>query len=559
MAFNISYIYHAIDKFTPIAARINKSVERTRQKIRNLGNQMDTTGRKISKLGGAFGSVTSRIVAMGAALAAAVGVKALISFDKEMSNVKAKSGATAAEFKTLRDEAKRLGATTIFSASEIAGGMTFLAKAGFNTNKILGSIVDVQNLASSSGIEMATAGNIVSNVMSGMDMEAKDLITVVDVLAAATAGSNIDIMSVGQGMKFVGGASREMNQSLKQTVAALGVLGDAAMEGGMAGRNLKMILLKLAVLPPKISKGLQGMGVDLKKINPLTSDLSTIFDEFAKAGLSVAQMQQMVGVEAFTAFSILIKESKKFSDIIKNLDKSAGAAKRMADIMKDNLAGGITEAISAFEGLIITIGDAGLTSALRGLAASLTVITRALQWLITTFPRFTALISLSIAALIGIKVALMGSALAMKIYVAALAIGRTAMLLFNAAMFANPLGMLIGLMFVATAAFYGFRDAIGEAVESLIGLFGASMPAWLRSLFGMAEKIITVKHVLDGKESPIGAKNGKEGGVAVNTPGSTSTLNGTININAPPGVVNSVSSSVKGAGGNLGISMAGAG
>ena len=186
-------------------------------------------------------------------------------------------------------------------------------------------------------------------------------------------------------------------------------------------------------------------------------------------------------------------------------------------------------------------------------------IIRSLTWLITTFPRFTRLVLLSIAALVGIKVALMASALAMKIYVAALAIGRTAMLLFNAAMFANPLGMLIGLMFVATAAFYGFRDAIGEAIESLVGLFGASMPAWLRSIFGMGEKIITVKHVLDGKESPIGAKNGKEGGVAVNTPGSTSTLNGTINVNAPPGVVNSVSSTVKGAGGNLGVSMAGAG
>ncbi len=546
MAFNISYVYQAVDRFTAVANRINKSVTRTKEKFRKLGNQMDTAGRKARKLEGVLGSVKGRIVAMGAALVGVVGVKALISFDKEMSNVMAKSGATAKEFKALRDEAKRLGATTIFSASEIAGGMTFLAKAGFSSQKILASIVDVQNLAASSGIDMATAGNIVSNVMSGMGIKAKDLAGAVDTLAAATAGSNIDIMSVGQGMKFVGGAASSLNQSLKQTVASLGVLGDAGLEGGMAGRNLRIILLKLANLPPKISGGLQRMGVDLKKINPVTSDLVTIFDEFSKAGLSVAQAQQLVGVEAFTAFSILTKNSKKVADITKALNKSAGSAKRMADIMKNNLAGGITEAISAFEGLIITIGDLGLTTALRGLAAVLTGITRTLQGFISTFPRLTALIGLSIAALIGMKLVLIGSASAMKLYVAGMAIARTATILFNAALFANPLGVLIGLAALAVAGFLAFRGAIGETINSFLGLFGLSMPEWLNRVFGMAST--TINHEIGGGASGVATQSS-----------SNNRLDGTIVVEATQGTTVKGTSSKTSSGGNLGMSMAEAG
>jgi TP901 family phage tail tape measure protein len=544
MAFNISYVYHAIDKFTPTVARINKSVDRTRKKLRRLGNQMDVTRRKTDRFGNALNSAKSKIAALGAMLLGAVGVKALLSFDKEMSNVKAKSGATADEFKLLRDEAKRLGATSIFSASEIAGGMTFLAKAGFNTEKILASIVDVQNLAASSGIDMASAGNIVSNVMSGMGIKAKDLAGAVDTLAAATAGSNIDIMSVGQGMKFAGGTAASLDQSLNQVVATLGALGDAGLEGGMAGRNLRIILLKLANLPPKVSSGLQQMGVDLKKINPVTSDLTTIFDEFAKAGLSVAQTQALVGVEAFTAFTILTKESKKVKAITKALDGSAGAAKRMADIMKDNLAGGVTELVSAFEGLIITMGDLGLTQVLRNIAFALTSLIRIVQSFMEKFPRLTTFISTLISTLITFKLVMMAWAAVTKL-------ATIAAIAFNVALLLNPIGLIVLGVAAAIALFVAFRKEIGSVITSFLGLFSIEMPTWLKGLLGLeGVEIKLPSNQLNKKSST--------GGVAVDAASAASTLNGIININAPTGVVNNTSMSVKGAGGNLGMSMAGA-
>jgi TP901 family phage tail tape measure protein len=543
MAFNISYVYRAVDRFTPAANRIRRSVQSTTTQTQALGRTMAAAEVRTNSLNRALGGMGTRVLALGTAIAGATGVKALVDFDHSMSKVLAVSGATESQFIAMRQVAKDLGATTVFSASQAAGGMEFLARAGFKANEVIAAMPGVLDLASSGAIDLATAADIASNVMSGFNMEASQSNKVADLMATITANANTNIQQLGNAMKFVGPIAVGMNQSIEGTTAALGALADAGLQGSMGGTGLRMVLIGLSKPSKQFRNHLVRMGVDLKKINPETNKLVDIMKELEKANLTTSQAIRVFGARGAPAFQVLSNNIPKIDHLNDALENSEGAAKRMADIMRDNLKGASIEAISAFEGLIITIGDMGLTKSLRGLAVTLTSITRGFQFFINTYPKFTALIGISIAVILAAKAALILGTIALKGYVAALIIARNAQLLFNMAMMANPLGVIIGLLAIATAAWFAFRDSIGAAIDSFLALFNMQMPDWLRKVFGMDGVNITAN------------QGSGDMGIVAGTPAMAGRLDGTINVNAPQGVVGSVTSKVSGAKGNLGMSL----
>lgn len=62
-----------------------------------------------------------------------------------MSTVEAISGATADEMKRLSDEAKRMGATTQFTAVEAGKALEYMAMAGWKTDQMLGGLPGIMN------------------------------------------------------------------------------------------------------------------------------------------------------------------------------------------------------------------------------------------------------------------------------------------------------------------------------------------------------------------------------------------------------------------------------
>jgi len=57
--------------------------------------------------------------------------------------------------------------------------------------------------------------------------------------------------------------------------------------------------------------------------------------------------------------------------------------------------------------------------------------------------------------------------------------------ILNAAMMANPIGFIVGMIAIAAAGFYAFRQEIGRFINKWAGLAGLSLPKWARDMFGM--------------------------------------------------------------------------
>src|SRR5699024_2442167 len=96
------------------------------------------------------------------------------SFEKSMSGVQAVTRASAEEMEALRDVAKDLGATTEYTASQAAEGLRFLGMAGFSTAESIAAIPQVLDLATASSMDLATAADIASNMMSAYGIAATD-------------------------------------------------------------------------------------------------------------------------------------------------------------------------------------------------------------------------------------------------------------------------------------------------------------------------------------------------------------------------------------------------
>ncbi len=502
----------------------------------------------VKKVGGAFRSALSPITAAGAAAAAAFGAGAIIrtlaNFEQSMARVKAVTGATEAEFQQLRGVAKELGATTEFSASQVAEGMRFLGQAGFEVNEVMSALPATIDLATAGSMDLATAADIASNIMSGFSIEATNLGNVIDILAAVTTRSNTNVEQLGQAMKYVAPVANKMGISVGETAAALGVLGDSGIQGSMAGTALRKALNSLIAPTDQAKEALQDMGISLKQVDPTANSIVDIVTLLAKKNMDAAQSAAIFGERAGPAMNALTENVPKLREMTEAMSNVEGEGSKLATMMRDNLGGDIANFKSSIEGLIIALGEAGLTSALQAVIRGLTGMVRFVSTAVDLFGRFAiGPISAAFSAL-GVNVDRVGSALgaaggilvtlwgaARLVSIAqgiigiastlgglgsALAVLKTAAVAaftairvgLMAIMTGNPVGLIITALVTAGIAVYHFRDSfqplidvfwdVWEAAKSVFGWIADKISSIIDLIFGAADASENLGSAVEG-------------------------------------------------------------
>ena len=304
-------------------------------------------------------------IKLAAVMGAAAGLRGFATFEERLSTVRAVTRATDSQMQEMETAARRLGATTKFSATEAADGMVFLGRAGFTTSQIIQALPGTLDLAAAGALELGDAADIASNVLTGFQMDAREMGRVADVLAAAAANANTDILQLGQGMKFVAPVAASLDVSLESTTAAIGALSDAGLQGEMAGTGLRGALLSLLAPTNEGKKALASLGLTVEDVNPKTHSLADILDRLAAAGLGAGEAVEIAGKRGGTALLVLSQSADKVRSLTQRLEESEGAAGRMAKVMSDNLIGAGKRLLSVLNELtIMFIGDGGIGGAL---------------------------------------------------------------------------------------------------------------------------------------------------------------------------------------------------
>lgn len=376
---------------------LNRAEQHGQRTTGILNRGFSSVGRIAGSMGAAVGTSAIAIGGMaGMALGAGAALVGIVSaganFEQIMSKVAAVSGASGSEMKQLEAQAKELGATTQFSATQAGEGMMYLAQAGFKTGDIMKAMPGMLDLAAAGALDLGTAADIASNIMSGFGLSADKATHTADVLALAASNSNTNVTQMGEAMKYAAGTAHTVGFSMEETSAAIMAMANSGLYISCR-TSFRYIFRRLAKPTKEMRKVMDELNLSFDqqgKIKPLPTIIKELED---KTGSMTNQQKSatlttLFGAEAYKNWAALMQEgSEKLEKNTKALEKADGAAAKMAKTMNDNLKGKWIEFTSALEGLAITI----FTLIAPALAAIVLGLTQVVRWVDGTIKRFVDL------------------------------------------------------------------------------------------------------------------------------------------------------------------------
>lgn len=421
-----------------------------------------------------------------------------MNFEKGMSEVGAISGATSEDMDALKNKAKEMGATTKFSASESAEAMKYMAMAGWKASDMVDGLGGIMNLAAASGEDLGTVSDIVTDGLTAMGLSAGDSARFADVLAAASSNANTNVGLMGESFKHAAALSGTMGYSIDDLAVALGLMANAGIKGEQAGTAVKNAIANMAKPTEAQAILMENLGLSLVDSNGEMKSLGTVMNELRSAFGGLTKDQQasaaatLFGKESMAGMLSIINTSEAdYNKLSAAIRDSEGSAKQMADTMNDNLSGDMTLLKSQLEGIQIALYEK-FSPALREGVDAISELLKGFEWLIAHGNEMkTAVLGLATATgtyllyTTAIKVMKDGW-MALSIVQKAVTAGQW---LLNAAMSANPIGIVIAIIAGLVAAFVhlwntsdGFRQFWIDLWEK-IKVVAGNAADWLKGVW----------------------------------------------------------------------------
>ena len=345
---NISKYQNALKQ---VYGETNKLKDLTTMNSQVMGASMQSVGKALT-----FG-VTAPLVGIGIK-----SVKTASEFEAAMSKVKAISGATGGDFKKLEDIAKKMGATTKFTAIDSAEALKYMGMAGWKTDQMIAGLPPIMNLAAASGENLGTVSDIVTDSLTAFGLKATDAARFSDVLAAAATNSNTNVGLMGETFKYAAPVAGALGYSIEDTAVAVGLMANAGIKGSQAGTALRSAFTRLVKPTKEVNKGLEliGLSADDFRGKSLHETIDILRDSFKGLdGSQQAEIASMIfGQRAMSGMLGIINASEEdYNKLTTAIKNSSGSADEMAKIMNDNLQGDLVLLKSAIEGAAIAIGE----------------------------------------------------------------------------------------------------------------------------------------------------------------------------------------------------------
>ncbi len=353
-------LFTLVGKIILDANDFSNKIDSMMTKVESMGSAMQKAGEKISKIG----SSLTKGVTLPLSILGTKAVSTAASFEDGMLKVQSLSGATQEEYKKLSDAAKQYGASTAWTAKDVADAMGYMALAGFDTNAILASTGGMLSLASASGEDLATVTDILTDSMTAFGDGAGDASRYADVLATTQAKSNTTVGLLGEAFKYVAPLAGSYGYKLEDVSTALGMMANAGVKGSMAGTALSSIMTRLGTDTDGCRSVIEEMGVAFYNQDGTARNLSDVMKDLCDKtkDLSVEQQsalaKHIAGMEAQKGLlAILNQGSKAYEELEGKIKSCNGAASDMASNMESGMGGSLRSLKSALEGVCIVLGE----------------------------------------------------------------------------------------------------------------------------------------------------------------------------------------------------------
>jgi TP901 family phage tail tape measure protein len=283
-----------------------------------------------------------------------------IDLEDALARVGAKTGTTGTSaWGEMAAQARELGATTSFTALQVAQAQDFMAQAGMKSNEILAATPAMLTLSKVGALDLAEAADIATNAVQGMGYKVDQTQRVVDVLARTSVNANTNVTQLGTALAYAAPAAADAGVSVEDLSTALGVLANAGIQGSAGGTAMRAMLMRLIPTSKQAQKQMAKLGIKATdsegKFLGFTDILGQLHDktkDLSDAGRSKF-LKQVFGERAADSVSLLLKAagSGDWEKLAREVNNTAITSQSLADQMEGPTKKSILQLESAWSGM----------------------------------------------------------------------------------------------------------------------------------------------------------------------------------------------------------------
>lgn len=281
---DISGFANGVDSAISDMGRLNGGFSTATQGLQTIGGMFTKAGTALTA--GFTAPVTG---------ATAASIKFGSEFDKQMSNVKAVTGATTEEFEAMREAAISWGEKTVYTATEAGEALYYMGLAGWDSQEAIDGLGPVLNLAAAGNLNLGRTSDIVTDALTAFGLTAQDTTTFTNVLAAAMSNSNTDVDQMGESFKYVAPVAGAFGYKIQDVALALGLFANNGVKGSQAGTGLRQALNALVNPSDKAAELMDKYGVSLFNADGSTKSFMKVMEELRGTFGNVSLNAEEVG------------------------------------------------------------------------------------------------------------------------------------------------------------------------------------------------------------------------------------------------------------------------
>lgn len=269
--------------------------------FKKLDAQSKKTTTSMQKLGTAIASAFAfdRLVA---------GFKSVldagVQFEQSIASLRAITGQGGVALDFLEGKARQLGATTTFTAQEVAKGFEIVGSVMpqlLNDSQALSKVTEeVLTLAEAAGTTLPQAAAALGNSMNQFALPAEDASRVVNALAAGARAGSVAIPELTVALSKAGVGAKGAGLSFEETVGSLELLGKMGLDASLTGTKFSMIMTRLTAQTRD-------------EFNPSIVGLEKALENLDNANLSVTETIKLFNAENKNMAEFLIDNREQLS------------------------------------------------------------------------------------------------------------------------------------------------------------------------------------------------------------------------------------------------------
>lgn len=247
-------------------------------------------------------------------------------FETASQSLRGEVTLTEEQFTKLKESSKETGQQFGMTGAEMMDAYNMIASGKSELVDIEGGIEAVTDaaitLATNGEMQLKPAAEGLTEVLNQFGAEADEAAKYVDIMSTGTQVGAGKIESITQALSYAGPMAKAAGLSFSETNAALQIFEQNGIKGQRAGTGLRGVLAELM------------KGAD--DTNPAVVGLQTAVENLSKKNLTAAEYTELFGRENVSAGIALVSSTDKLKDWTKQIEEGGGAAAMFAEKTKSS-------------------------------------------------------------------------------------------------------------------------------------------------------------------------------------------------------------------------------